>query len=71
MTAVKNAYIEKLSNIVDKYNNTYHRRTKLEPSEIKKSTNINLDVENNYKEHKFKVDDYVSISKYKKIFAKG
>ena len=36
MTLVaKNIYIEKLHNIVNKYNNTYHRTTKMKPVDVK------------------------------------
>ena len=36
MTAVgKNVYIDKLEDIVDKYSNTYHRRIKMKPVNVK------------------------------------
>ena len=36
MTAIsKNVYIDKLDNIVDEYNNTYHRTIKMEPVDVK------------------------------------
>ena len=41
MTSVsKNVYIDKLSDIADKYNNTYHSTTKMKPVDIKSSTYI-------------------------------
>ena len=41
MTSVsKNVYIDKLSDIADKYNNTYHSTTKMKPVDIKSSTHI-------------------------------
>ena len=69
MTVVKPLCIGKFGNKVDRYNNTFHRTTKLKPIEVKKIKSINFDVENNYK--KPKVGDYERISKYKNIFAKG
>ena len=41
MTAVlKNVDIDKLDDIVNKYNNTYHRKIKIKPIEVKDSTYI-------------------------------
>ena len=72
MTSVsKNVYIDKLNAIVNKYNNTYHTTIKMKPIDVKDSTYINTNKEINYKDPKFKVDDYVRISNYKNIFAKG
>ena len=42
----------------------------LQPINIKSSTYIAFDVENNDKDLKFKIGDHVRISKYKNIFAK-
>ena len=42
----------------------------MKPIDVKSSTHINFEVENNYKGHKFKVGDHVRISKQKSIFAK-
>ena len=67
----KNVYIDKLDDIVNEYNNTYHRTIKMKPIEVKDNTNINIDKEVNDKGPKFKVGDHVRISKYKIIFAKG
>ena len=39
--------------------------------DVKSSTYIDFGIENNEKGPKFKVDDYVRMSKYKNIFAKG
>ena len=72
MTSIsKNVYIDKLDDIVDKYNNTYHAKTKMKPIDVKDNTYINADKEINNKDPKFKVGDHVRISKYKNIFAKG
>ena len=72
MTSIsKNVYIDKLDDIVDEYNNTYNTTIKMKPADVKDSTYINADKEINNKDPKFKVGDYVRISKYKNIFAKG
>ena len=72
MTSIsKNVYIDKLDDIVDEYNNTYHTTIKMKPIYVKNNTYINTDKEINNKDPKFKVDDRVRISKYKNIFAKG
>ena len=43
MTAVsKNAYIDKLSDIVNKYNNTYHRTIQMKPVDVKDNTYIDF-----------------------------
>ena len=70
MTSIsKNVYINKLDDIVDEYNNTYHTTIKMKPIDIKDDTYINADKEINNKDPKFKVGDRVRISKYKNIFA--
>ena len=67
----KNVYIDKLDDIVDEYNNTYHTTIKMKPIDVKDNTYINTSKEINNKDPKFKVGDHVRISKYKNIFAKG
>ena len=64
-------YIDKLDDIVNKCNNTYHRTIKMKPVDVKSSTYIGSCKEINYQDPKFKIGDIVRISKYKKIFAKG
>ena len=72
MTSIsKNVYIDKLNDIVDKYNNTYHITIKMKPIDVKDNTYINTDKEINNKDPKFRVGDCVRVSKYKKTFAKG
>ena len=72
MTSIsKNVYIDKLDDIVRKYNNTYHRSIKKKPADVKDNTYIDFKKEVNDKDPKFKIDDHVRISKYKNIFAKG
>ena len=67
----KNVYIDKLDDTVDEYNNTYHRTIKMKHIDVKDNTYIDFEKEVNNKDRKLKVGDYVRISKYKKIFAKG
>ena len=72
MTSIsKNAYIDKLDDIVDWYFNIYHRIIKMKPTDVKDNTYIGFEKEVNDKDPKFKVGDYVRISKYKNIVAKG
>ena len=77
MTAIsKNVYINKLDDIVNEYNNTYHRTIKMKPVDVKDntyidSTELHSEKEVNNKGPKFKLGDYVRISKYKNFFAKG
>ena len=51
------------------YNNTYHRKIKVKPVDVKDNAYIDFKKEVN-KDPKFKVGDHVRISKYKNIFAK-
>ena len=72
MTSIsKNLYIDKLDDIVKKYNSTYHTSIKMKPVDVKDNTYIDFKKEVNDKNPKFKVGDHVRISKYKNIFAKG
>ena len=65
MTSIsKNMYIDKLDDIIGKYNNAYHTTIKMKPIDVK-------DKKINDKDPKFKVGYHVRISKYKNIFAKG
>ena len=72
MTSVsKNVYIDKLNDIVNEYNNTYHRTIKMKPVDVKDNAYIDSNKEVNDKDPKFKIGDHLRISKYKNIFAKG
>ena len=72
MTSIsKNAYINKLDDIVNKYNNTYHNIIKMKPVDIKSNTYIDSNKDIDDKNHKFKIGDIVRIWKFKNIFAKG
>ena len=62
MTSIsKDVYVDKLDDIVDEYNNTYHRTIKMEPVDVKDNTYINFEKETNDKDPIFKVGDYVRI----------
>ena len=72
MTSIsKNVYIDKLDDIVNKYNNTYHRATKMNPVNVNPSICINSSKEMYDKNYKFKTDDVIRISKYKSISARS
>ena len=72
MTSIlKNVYIDKLVDVVNEYNNTYHRTIRMKPADVKDNTYIDSSKEINNKDPKFNVGDHVRILKYKNIFAKG
>ena len=58
-------YIDKLDDILNKYNNPCYRTTKMKPS-----TYLDSSKETNDKDSKFKID-IVRILKWKIVFAKG
>ena len=64
-------YIDKLYDIVNNYNNTYHSTIKIKPVDVKNNAYIDSSKESNNKDSKFKVDDRVRIPKYKNIFARS
>ena len=61
-------FIDKLSDIVNEYNNTYYRTIKMKSVDVKDNTYIIFSKENHEKVSEFKVGDHVRISKYKNIF---
>ena len=63
-------YIDKLDDIVNEYNNTYHNTIKIKPVDVKPNAYIDSSQEINYQDPKFKIVDIVRTSKYKSIFAK-
>ena len=67
----KNVYIDKLDDIVNEYNNAYHRTINMKPVDVKDNTYIDFEKEVNDKDPELEDGDYVRISKYKNIFAKG
>ena len=64
-------YLDKLDDIVNEYNNTYHRTIKMKSVDVKDNTYIDYNKEVNDKDPKFNAGDHVRISKYKNIFAEG
>ena len=66
MTSVsKNLYIDKLDNIVNKYNNTYLSKIEMKPVDVKSSIYIDFGLKKNDKYPKLKVGYHVRIQKYK------
>ena len=62
--------------MVSEYSNTYHRRIKMKPVDVKDntcidSTELHSKKDVNDKNPKLRVGDHVRISKHKNIFAKG
>ena len=58
VAVLKNVYTDLLDDIVDKYNNKYHRTIKMKPIDVKKNTYTDFKVESNDKDPKFKVVDH-------------
>ena len=72
MTAIsKNVYFDVLDDIVDQYNNTFHRTIKMKPIEVTSDSYAEWNENFNEKDSKFKAGDRVRILKYKNIFAIG
>ena len=68
MTSVsKNVYIDNLADVVNKY----HSPIKMKPFDIKSSTYIDFNKENDKEEPKLEVGDHVRISKHKNVLIKG
>ena len=59
------SHIDRLDDIVNTYNNTYHRTIKMKPVDVKSSTYFNFNRENNREGPKYEVGDDIRISKYK------
>ena len=56
MTSVsKSIYIDKLDDIVDKYNNTFHSTTKMKPVDVKSNIYIDSSKEINNKDPNLKL----------------
>ena len=72
MTSIsKTVYIDKLDDTINEFINTYHGTINMKPVDVKDNVYIDFKNEVNDKDPNFKVVDYVRISKYKNIFAKG
>ena len=68
----KHVYIDKFEDILNEYDNTYHKTIKMKPVDVKDNTYIeSMELSrSNDKDPKFKVEDHVRSPKYKNIFAK-
>ena len=72
MTAVsKSVYFDVLDDIVDEYNNTYHRTIKMKPVDVKTDSFAECNEESNEKDPKFEIGDHVRISKDKTFLVKN
>ena len=58
----RNVYVDKLDEIVNQYNNTYHRTIKMKPVDINLCMYIDFNIKNNKGDCKFKVVDNVVLS---------
>ena len=67
----KNFDINVLDDIVKDYDNSIHNSIKMKPKDVKNNTFIDNIEEQNKEDPKFKVGDYVRISKFKNVFSKG
>ena len=71
MTSISNyVYIDKLDDLVNKYDNTYHSTIKMNLVDVKSNTYFNSSKETNDEDPKLKIADIVRILKNKKVFAK-
>ena len=64
-------FIDKLYDIINKYNNKYHSTIKMKSVDVKSNTCINSSKEISDKDPKFKIGDTVRTWKCKNIFVKG
>ena len=78
MTAIsKNVYFDIVDDIVDEYNNTYHKAIKMKPVDIgndyfaESKGFPEYNEKSNEEDPKFKVGDHIRMSKFKNVFAKG
>ena len=70
-TISKNVYFDALDDIVDEYNNKYHKTIKMKPIDVGDDFFAEYNEESNKKDPKFKIGDHVRISKYENIFYEG
>ena len=66
MTLISKNIFDKLHDVVNEYNNTYHRTIKMKPIGVKTSTYIDIGVENNDENPKFEI---FGNSTYKQLIA--
>ena len=72
MTSIsKNVCIDKLDDIVHKYNNKKHRTIKMKPIDVKDNAYTDFGEEVNDNDPKFKIGDHVRKTKYKNIIKKN
>ena len=55
---------------VNKYNNTYHKTSKMKPIHLKSNTYIKSSKDNSNEDPKFRIGDIVRIPEHTNIFAK-
>ena len=70
-SASKIVCIDKLDEIVNKYNNAYHSTIEMKSVDVKDTMYIDFAKKSNDKDHKLNVGDHVRISNYQNIFSKG
>ena len=70
-TISKNVYFDVLDDIVDQYNNAYHKTIKMKPVDVGDDSFAEYNEKSNEKDPKFNVGDHVRISKFKNVFAKS
>ena len=63
-------HIDKLDDIVNKYNNIYLSTIKAKPGDVKSNTYVDYNKEINWQNSIFKIGDIIRISKNKNIFAR-
>ena len=72
MTATsKNVYFDVLDDIVDEYNNTYHRTIKIKSIDVGDDSFAEYNEESNEKDPKFKVGDHARILEFKNYLLKN
>lgn len=73
----KYKWVDILQSLISKYNNRKHRTIKMKPNEVNITNEQHLldtvykKIENVKRKPKFKIGDFVRLSKYKHIFEKG
>ena len=70
-SVLKNVYIDKLGEIVDKWKKTYHKSIKKKLADVNASTYVDPSIKSNDKDPGFQVGDHVRISSCKNIFTKS